>query len=267
MIVKDWSHFSDLAGKITLPQQYYGDYVFRGQANDSWRLEPSLLRYLPRNVTPQAALELEDKGFDEFSSQAHLHLPNEVLPVMLGQPSLMEWWAIMQHYHAPTRLLDWTQSPYVAAYYAIEKEAKKPGAIFVVHTKTILRSFKKHFPKGNADNEQLRDPNAPATLEFFRPQKRTYRLVAQQGCFSLSANILGMHDDLIAEQCKEASLKAPKTLFFEKWIIPSRLKLNFLQKLRAMNIAAHSLFPGIDGLGLSLVEAARLLTTFTKAST
>jgi hypothetical protein len=48
--IKDWSSFSDFAAKITLPQLYAGDYAFRGQADESWPLMPSLLRHFPRNM-------------------------------------------------------------------------------------------------------------------------------------------------------------------------------------------------------------------------
>ena len=58
--------------------------------------------------------------------------------------------------------------------------------------------------------------------------------------------------------CDLARQEDKKTLFNEKWVIPAGLKLEFLRKLRAMNSAAHSLFPGIDGFGRSLAEVARL---------
>ena len=91
---------------------------------------------------------------------------------------------------------------------------------------------------------------------FWEPAKKSDRYVAQQGFFSLNVNILGPHDELIARQCEDAKISFPKKMFFEKWVIPADLKPNFLRKLRAMNIAAHSLFPGIDGLGRSLGEVA-----------
>ena len=258
--VSSWSRFTDLAAGITFPQPHVKPYVVRGQADESWPLKPSLLRLFPQGVTAEDALVVEEVGFDEFRSQAHLHLPSEVLPRAYPNPPLGEWWALMQHYYAPTRLLDWTLSPYVAAYYAIEQQFDKAGAIFVVHRPTASRPFNEHFPSGKVTNEQFRDPKAPAALLFWSPVKKTDRFVAQQGFFSLSINVLGVHDDLITATCKEARQKEPKTLFYEKWVIPPHLKIEFLRKLRYMNIAAHSLFPGIDGLGRSLAEVARLET-------
>ena len=95
---------------------------------------------------------------------------------------------------------------------------------------------------------------------FWEPSKKSERFVAQQGYFSLSVNVLGSQEQLIVEQCEDATTKSPQQMFFEKWIIPARIKVELLRRLRAMNIAAHSLFPGIDGLGRSLGEVARLAT-------
>jgi len=83
-------------------------------------------------------------------------------------------------------------------------------------------------------------------------------LVAHQGTFSLSTNIFGIHDDLVCADCGPAAQEHPGNLFFQKWVIHSSLKLQFLRNLRMMNIAAHTLFPGIDGIGRSVAEMATL---------
>jgi hypothetical protein len=115
-------------------------------------------------------------------------------------------------------------------------------------------------------SEQLENPQAPQALFFWEPSKKSERFVAQQGFFSLNVNVLGVHGRLIEEQCAVAKQNAPQKMFQEKWIIPAGLKLEFLRKLRAMNIAAHSLFPGIDGLGRSLGEMARLAAVVRRDS-
>ncbi|MGH8727589.1 MAG: FRG domain-containing protein [Burkholderiales bacterium] len=258
--IDSWQRFSSIADRLIFARPHDAPYVMRGQADEAWALSPSLLRLFPANVTAADALAVERISLEEFRAQAHLHLSAAVLPNSFPQPALPEWWALMQHHHAPTRLLDWTRSPYVAAYFAIEQEPEKAGAVFVVHSPTASRAFAEAFSGAGVNNDQLKDPQASQALLFWEPLKKSDRFVAQQGYFSFSVNVLGAHDRLIAEQCEEAKRKASQKMFFEKWIIPPNLKLEFLRKLRAMNIAAHSLFPGIDGLGRSLGEVAKLAT-------
>ena len=47
---------------------------------------------------------------------------------MVGDANRLDWLALMQHYGTPTRLLDFTRSPYVACFFAIEKLPKKEAA-------------------------------------------------------------------------------------------------------------------------------------------
>lgn len=256
--VDSWARFAELAARLTLPHPGDASYLMRGQADATWPLTPSLLRYLPAGATSHQALQVETIGVEEFQAQAHLHLPAGSLPAPFPAAGLPEWWALMQHHHAPTRQLDWTQSAYVAAYYAVEARVDTPGAIFVIRTQTVSAPLLTHFKDGKVSNENFRNPDAPMALLVWSPRRKTDRFVAQQGYFTLSVNVLGVHDELIVDACDTARAADGRTLFNERWIIPARLKLEFLRKLRAMNIAAHSLFPGIDGLGRSLAEVARL---------
>lgn len=48
------------------------------------------------------------------------------------------------------------------------------------------------------------------------------------------------------------------TEYIRKIIIPHECKPDFLLRLREMNIAASSLFPGVDGLGWSVQELVSL---------
>jgi len=47
---------------------------------------------------------------------ASQYIPENLIP---DDEDLVGWWQLMQHYRAPTRLLDWTRSPYVATYFAV----------------------------------------------------------------------------------------------------------------------------------------------------
>ena len=61
-------------------------------------------------------LDVERLMLEEFKSRAHQYLPANAIP-----SSDFEWLALMQHHLGQTRLLDWTFSPYVAAFFALDE--------------------------------------------------------------------------------------------------------------------------------------------------
>jgi hypothetical protein len=88
-------------------------WIFRGHCSAEWSLQSTLERCAPsghRRVFTEYELVYE------FKRRAHNYLGVHQLPAKPG-----EWLALMQHFGAPTRLVDFTRSPFVAAYFAFEE--------------------------------------------------------------------------------------------------------------------------------------------------
>ena len=94
-------------------------WIFRGQANAGWRLSPTI----ERNVGSVSWVEAEQTIFQEFSTRAHLYDKNQ-LPTTEDRAL---WWSLMQHLEVPTRLLDFTFSPYVALFFAMQQAQPLTG--------------------------------------------------------------------------------------------------------------------------------------------
>lgn len=260
-VIESWDQYVRVASAL-VKETFPTSYMFRGQSRRQWRLNPSLGRLLPNGIAPAKALDVERRLLEDFRSQAHLHVPAGLLPRSFPPVSPTEWWALMQHYGAPTRLLDWTQSPYVAAYFAVETDWEIDGSIFMVHVHTAQQSYKTHFGvDGKVQTEVFADPNAPQALLFWYPDRKSSRFVAQQSFAAIGTNLLCTHDELLVPPCAAATEANSSKLFYKRWIVPGALKPVFLRNLRAMNIAAHSLFPGLDGVCRSAAEDARLAFT------
>ncbi len=87
-------------------------WVFRGHSRLSWRLQPTIERLAnEQHISPH----VEKYAEREFKRRAHHYISD--LP---NDEDDLEWVALMQHHGAPTRLLDWTRSAYVAAFFAAE---------------------------------------------------------------------------------------------------------------------------------------------------
>jgi hypothetical protein len=257
IVVESWQGFSDVLEPMLDAYTVPPTYVFRGQPDASWCLAPSLLRRMPGLTDRAYAHEIERLLESEFMAQASLFAEvRSVWPILLAMDRT-ERWAYMQHHSCPTRLLDWTTSAFVAAYFAVEQLSSKDGAIFVVAPEA-LKIRQQEDPLSDITDESFVDLDSPDRVVFTWPNLRSGRVVAQQGHFSVSTNILSTHDGPILEACSAIAAQQPKRIIYRKITIASHLKIVILQQLRAMNIAPHALFPNIDGLGKSLADLATL---------
>jgi hypothetical protein len=227
------------------------EWYFRGQSCADWGLESSLSRVV--KGYDDSAYNIDTRLLDSFRTKTRSFLPTHHLP---SEEDIINWWIMMQHYHAPTRLLDWTASPYVAAYFAVVENPTCDGVIW---------GFSKIFFEMHAKKEQWKLPPS-GTLEYLKQYAGVdalfpitgailpERMIIQQGMFTLCNNIKTDYADVIEKICKHASIHG---LF--KLIIPKAIKREVLMHLHSANISAASLFPGIDGIGASTAEEARLI--------
>jgi hypothetical protein len=217
-------------------------YWFRGQSDATWHLESSFMRSLGESsASRQQAIGLETAALKEFRSKAHFYVSQQLLDKVKTTPC---WWALMQHHGAPTRLLDWTISPYVAAYFASHHDgAKKDGAVWCFCSNELQRSFE----KGHGKPPSFESDQAPSWYEakleelceeeIVLPLEFTYasseRMAAQQGRFTMCFKIRQRHDCVI-EQVGAS--------YVRKIVIPYERKPEFLLRLREMNITGSALF-------------------------
>jgi FRG domain len=101
----------------------HSGWVYRGQRNRGWPLSTALERALQATGMDLAgALKIEGGLLRRFQRQAH-HYNIPLLPA----ENIPDWLSWMQHFGAPTRLLDWTYSFYVGLYFAVRDLSQSDG--------------------------------------------------------------------------------------------------------------------------------------------
>ena len=250
--VADWGELV----KVLDGPRHGQSYIFRGQPDSDWTLKPRLLRDLDETRTNwHAATKVEQSALDTFRAQAHLHLT----PMVCQKAQRLDWWALMQHYGAPTRMLDWTRAPYVAAYFAVDSCYGKDGAIWAVNA-DLLEDHQRERTESDDSNDEkafYRKSEEPPILRTAEATS-TDRMIAQQGVFTYSTQLLMDHVRPLIEL--EQLAKNPVRPVVRKVIIPNEMKYEILRKLKRMNITAATLFPGLDGLGQSIAQRIRIDT-------
>lgn len=253
MVVREIENWEEFFQVVAGPE--YRNWAFRGQSDAEWPLYSSLSRYLKGyGIHPDAWARQEERIGRIFRRKAHLfleHIPDE--------KDAFQWLALMQHHGAPTRLLDFTWSPFVAAFFALER-ATKDAAVWAVFIPAIWRpDLKLKFPQKRTSftpNELgLRKPGAYE--EFYlrndvpfvssgEPLVMNKRLIAQSGTFVVP----GVLDQPI-EEILAGYPEAGKTV--AKFVLKTRaLRSEAMLALYIMNLTNATLFPGLDGLARSM---------------
>ncbi|MDO6594453.1 FRG domain-containing protein [Neptuniibacter sp. 1_MG-2023] len=224
-------------------------WAFRGQCDASWDLESSLTRRLKQFVPKDRWAEQEGRAIRVFKRKAHYFL-NDTSALDDDFRCL----ALMQHHGAPTRLLDFTKSPYVASYFALHSSTTT-AAVYAVNTPALWHEAT---PPGFP--EQTRDAIDPRNHDLLHkyylsnqypvvwpgePWSMDRRIVAQAGTFIIPGKI----DVSVAELLTNYDYN---DIILAKIIIPNEIRSEAMEALYRMNISHATLFPDLDGLARSI---------------
>ena len=224
--------------------RYRNNIVYRGVGDKTYGLDSKLNRICSHN------LQLEKSIIRSFRKYGYADLKDS-----------SSYWALIatgQHYGLPTRLLDWSYSPFVAAHFATEDiyEYDKDGAIYMVDLKdsykTLPDCLKEELDKASANSftlgmierhaltlEESKNLSEEPFFLFYEPLSSDSRIANQYALFSCCSDTRYSILDLLNND-KDNSLK--------KIIIPKEIKMEIRDKLDYINISERLLHPGLDGI-------------------
>ena len=183
-----------------------------------------------------------------FRRKAHVYLSDRSV---LGDD--LRCLAMMQHHGAPTRLLDFTKSPFVAAFFALEN-ATDDAAVYALNTPRLWNAAPRF------DSRLTRDAIDPrvqgnfarhfavdthALLWFGDPTDMDRRLVAQSGLMVMPGIIDAPLDELLASYDSDEPL-------IERAVLARSMREQAMRTLYRMNVTQATLFPDLEGLARSI---------------
>jgi len=226
--------------------------VFRGQSNAGWDLRTSFERchFFGKNY------RVEKDFLKDFQRGAHTYFETQSLP---ETGDILSWLALMQHHGAPTRLLDFTFSPFIAAYFAFEN-ADQDAAVWAIHRLHLQEDLANKCPMAfeyrddflydlsDSSFNQIFQENELCCIFPVRPSVTTKRYLLQQSIFIS----LGNTNQTFMEQLLSYSWPQYVGEHVIKVVLPYAIRDEALYDLDRMNINRGTLFPDIDGYSLAL---------------
>lgn len=227
--------------------------LFRGQSRVEWQLTPSLHRCLPPGTSPEQSLALEGVLLERFRARIGNCAPDVAQP---EQHQLFAWWALMQHYGAPTRLIDWTTSLHVAAYFASREDWDRDGSIWLLSPWVLHQDAGMRMDPEEPLEIVAQRADAPHVVVPLPSNDATNRMSAQASHFTCCVNVKIDQAEAIDEMFTNGQIDSAEQ-FHWKLVLPAALKVEFMFKLEEAGASAETLFPGLDGLGQSLTELGK----------
>jgi hypothetical protein len=227
--------------------RYRSPFVYRGGRSQFYQLDTSLQRLGGEYH------KLEHHLLRNFRKYAR----DTAAAVPAATAGTWDWLALAQHHGLPTRLLDWTYSPYVALHFATDdlQAYDEDGIIWALnyvkaaeHLPDALRQTLRQ-EGSNVFTSELLDPLSDSLraldglqpepfVLFLEPPSLDSRIVHQYALFSLMNSAQGVLHDWLADHPE----------LYYRIIIPAELKWEARDKLDQAGITERVLFPGLGGL-------------------
>lgn len=229
-------------------------WLFRGHSRIYGTLTPSIDR-APRTAMDRTEkLRLERRSIEAFRESATVFSHEGEREAMTDDPIAL---TVLQHYGVPTRVLDWSQSPYVAAFFAARSHPDEDGELWAFDEplyeepskgpaqwsqwpETTVGGDGKHFqPHLTA----FREEEAPPWIccVFYNELKGFPRQKAQHGAFTMTGRLGLDHAAALAGLLRDETAHV-------RYRIPYEVKADLLRELRSHHgVWYGTLFPDTAG--------------------
>lgn len=222
VICRSWAEF-----KVRIFDDLYeggrfrrGSFLFRGQGSDSWTLSSGFDRWYkgPR----EDKLAVAEQLLDQFIKECEL----EEIPESVRNDRILML-SLAQHHGLPTRMLDWSESPYVAAFFALSGHVRsgiilqKHVAVWVLHTTSYVWDRQYGCEILNV------------------PSFGNERLKNQHGKFTY---LRALNDSL-----EEYVSQAPTATSLSKYLLPVNDVAAAMAEMDSMGLNHARIYPGISG--------------------
>ena len=216
-----------------------GSFYCRGQMDHEWKLTTKFHRLAGTTMTLAQYL-------NTIIPEIHYHIcatQNQIIDLK-NEAEFGAFLGMLQHHGFPTPLLDWTLSPYIAAYFAYrEVNDREPQSdwvkIFVFDYLLWTQSYQQPLDLRNTETNYI---------SLLRPfAKFNPRVIPQQAAFTVT-NVNDM--EAYIGRCETTSSKT----FLYQILIDVHEKTTIMRELNLMGINEMTLFPTIDGICRALTH-------------
>jgi hypothetical protein len=250
--VLNWSQLNEaLFGDTWNPtiKRFRSNFAYRGINRSDYPISNGLMRLGPPYPN------MERNLIKQFKKYAHKHV--------VERDTEWHWLSVAQHHGLPTRLIDWTYSPYVALHFATNSmsDFDKDGAIWKVNFAEVhsmlqdehraqLKTLGANIFSIDVLSNTIADLDALSSKRassydiavFFEPPAIDDRIINQFAYFSALSDPFLTMDDWLMRPVVASNVSWTKITF------PHTLKWEIRDKLDQCNINERVLMSGLDGL-------------------
>lgn len=239
-------------------------FWFRGHSKCFGNLIPKIFRE-SEIIKGQLSGGFEDHEFsyiDEYQRKV------PVFTDKIPEKRDIGWLLMMQHYGAPTRLLDWTENILVAAYFAVHEERTEDGEIWVIFPQRLNKhyageafwlwdspqvSYLAKEPFSNNPKKLALDLNLikiPQTPLAFYPPLNNPRMVSQSSVFTIHPKPNNDKNNTIRALLKNTE----NNIEMVRYRIPSEYKGKIFSDLNKLGINRTRLFPEQESVAVDMLK-------------